>query len=103
MIGTRALKRWRENYYVGNALAAVTRPAFLISRRLSLGIQRIIKKNGAEIQLRNGRKLLFGRDAGVNLASRLFWNGLDGFEPETAKTLCFFFSGIFAFGGGGGK
>jgi FkbM family methyltransferase len=91
MIGSRVLKRWRENYYVSNALAAVARPANLISRRLNLEIQQKIKKNGTAVRLPNGRMLRFARDAGVNLASLLFWNGLNGFEPDTAKTLCFFF------------
>jgi hypothetical protein len=81
MIGTRVLKRWRENYYVSNALASIAKPMYLISHGLSLGIQRKVKKNSIAIRLPNGRTLRFARDAGVDLASLLFWKGLYGFEP----------------------
>ena len=35
--------------------------------------------------------MVIGRDAGVALASLLFWKGLDGYEPETSRALRFFF------------
>jgi len=91
MIDRRDLRRLRENYYVSNALATVARPLHLIFRRFGLQLQTTVKKNGAAIRLPNGRTLRFARDAGINLANLLFWQGLEGFEPYTAKTLCFFF------------
>ena len=91
MTAVQVLKKWRENYYVSNALAAVARPAYLVSQRLSGRLKRTIRKNGVAVRLPNGQILRFARDAGVDLASLLFWSGMDGFEPKTAKTLCFFF------------
>jgi len=42
MVGVRSLKRWRENYLVSNALAAIARPVHRISQNLSLEIERKI-------------------------------------------------------------
>ncbi len=36
--------------------------------------------------------MTIGRDAGVGLASLLFWHGVDGYKRETSETLRFFFS-----------
>ena len=91
MIGRQLLKRLRENYYAGNTLAAIARPLNYFSQRLSCEIKRKIKKNGVAIELPNGRTLRIARDAGVGVASLLFWSGLNGFEPYTCRTLRFFF------------
>jgi hypothetical protein len=85
MLGDRLLKRWRENYYFGNALATVARPMYWASQRLSLEIAQKVRKNGVAVRLPNGQKLRFGRDAGVNIASLLFWKGVDGYEPDTLR------------------
>ena len=91
MTGRQLLNRVRENYYVGNALAVVAKPLNYFSQGLSAEIKRKIKKNGVAIRLPNGRSLRIGRNAGVGIASAVFWNGLNGFEPHTSKTLRFFF------------
>jgi FkbM family methyltransferase len=85
------LRSARENYHVSSILAAVARPVRSGCLHLSTQIQRKVKKNGAAIPLPNGRILQIDRDAGVNLASLLFWNGLDGYEAQTSLTLRFFF------------
>ena len=59
--------------------------------RLALRIERSVRKNGVTIQLPNGKNLTIGRDAGIGMASLLFWHGLDGYEPETSRTLRFLF------------
>jgi FkbM family methyltransferase len=91
MIGSGLLKRWRENPYASAALAAIARPVHGICRELSRQIERKVRKNGATIALPNGRTMRIGRDAGVTMASLLYWNGLGGYEPETSRTLRFFF------------
>lgn len=88
---SRSLKRWRENYYASLTLAAVANPVHRICRRLSSELPRKIKKNGTAIRLPNGRTLRIARDAGVGLASLLFWSGWDSYEPQTSRTLQFFF------------
>jgi FkbM family methyltransferase len=50
-------------------------------------LQRKVRKNGVTIRLPNGKDLRFAKDAGIGLASLLYWSGIDGFEPETSKAL----------------
>jgi FkbM family methyltransferase len=91
MFGSKVLKSSRENYYVSAILAALAKPAHGACRKLAVQLERKIKKNGVAIRLPNGRTMRLGRDSGVTIASLLFWNGLDSFEPHTSRTLRFFF------------
>jgi FkbM family methyltransferase len=91
MLGSSVLKRWRENYYGSTVLAAVAKPVNLACRELSKQIEKKVKKNGATISLPNGRTMRIARDAGVGMASLLYWNGLDSYEARTSRTLRFFF------------
>jgi len=90
-IGT-ILQDWRENYLLSNSLVAIARPIWFISRRLAMQIETKVKKNGVTIRLANGKNLAIARDAGVGVASLLFWHGLDGYERDTSIALQFFFS-----------
>ena len=91
MLHGRFLRRARENYYISNALATVARPLYRVCRRLSAELSAKIRKNGAAIELPNGRTLRFARNAGIDISSALFWNNLEAFEPATSKALRFFF------------
>jgi FkbM family methyltransferase len=91
MLGSGVLRRWRENYYGSAVLAAVAKPVDLACRELSSQIEKKVKKNGAAISLPNGRTMRIGCDAGVSIASLLYWNGLDSYEVQTSRTLRFFF------------
>ena len=84
---TGVLKRWRDNYYLSSLLAGCAKPQASVSSHFAHRAQRSIHKNGVTIQLPNGKKMTVGRDAGIGLASLLFWHGLDGYEPETSRTL----------------
>jgi len=88
---TRLLKRWRGNYYVAGLLAFAAKPLRFIFARSALSIERKVQKNGVTIRLPNGGRLSLARDSGIAIASLLFWHGLDGYEPETSRTLRFFF------------
>jgi FkbM family methyltransferase len=88
---TRLLKRWRDNYYVSLLLASSAKPLRFISARTARGLEQKVRKNGVLIRLPNGKNMSIGRDAGIGIASTLFWHGLDGYEPETSRTLRFFF------------
>jgi FkbM family methyltransferase len=46
-----------------------------------------VRKNGVTVRLPNGKDLRFAKDAGIEMASLLFWGGIDGNEPETSKAL----------------
>jgi FkbM family methyltransferase len=88
---TRVAKRWRENYYWSLLLCAATRPVHSACMTVAEQIQRKIRKNSVQFRLPNGQVMQIGRDAGIAIASLLFWHGLDGHEPEVSRTLRFFF------------
>ena len=87
----RLLKRWRDNYYVSLLLAYSLQPLRSISFRAASSVERKVRKNGVTIRLPNGNNLSIARNVGIGIASLLFWHGLDGHEPETSRTLRFFF------------
>lgn len=87
----RLLKRWRDNYYLSQLLAYPARPLHLVFSQAALHLERKVRKNGVTIRLPNGANMILGRDAGIGMASLLFWHGLDGYEPETSRTLRFLF------------
>jgi FkbM family methyltransferase len=91
------LKSARENYYVSAILATIAKPIRFACFQIGTEIERKVKKNGVAISLPNGRLLRIDRDAGVGLASLLFWNGLDGYEVDTSETLRFFFERTVTF------
>jgi len=81
------LKRWRDNYYLSLLLAHPARRLRGISHRFGRRLERSVRKNGVTIRLPNGKRMTIGKDAGVGMASLLFWHGIDGYEPETSRTL----------------
>jgi FkbM family methyltransferase len=88
---TKFLKHTRENYYVSMLLAGVARPAHAACVRVSSQLQKKVRKNGGTFVVSEGKVLRIARDAGVAIASILFWKGVNGFEPETCATLRFLF------------
>ena len=91
------LKSAREHYYISSILAAVARPIRFACLRLGTQIELKVKKNGAAISLPNNQVLRIGRDAGIGMASLLFWKGLEGYEPPTSHTLRSFFERATSF------
>jgi FkbM family methyltransferase len=87
----KSLKRLRENYYLSRTLSAGTKPLYAAFAGTASQVLRKVKRNGVRVLLPNGKELKIARDSGVSLATSLFWHGIDGFEPETSKTLRFFF------------
>lgn len=93
----KLLKRWRDNFYLSQLLAGLAKPLRSVTSQTARQLERKVRKNGVTILLPNSRKLSIGRNSGIGIASLLFWRGLDGFEPETSKTLRFFFERVTAF------
>lgn len=87
----RFLKRWRDNYYLSSLLAHSLKPLRRVCSQTARNIQQTVRKNGVTIRLPNGKKMSIARDSGIGLASLLFWHGIDSHEPETSRTLRFFF------------
>ena len=87
----RLLKRWRDNYFISSVLSCSLKPLQLVCSVTGRKIQQSVRKNGVSIRLPNGRKMSIGKNAGIAFSSLLFWHGLDGHEPETSRTLRFFF------------
>jgi FkbM family methyltransferase len=93
----RLVKRWRDNYYLSSLLAYSSKPFRTISVETARIIEKRVRKNGATIRLPNGKTMSIARDAGIGIASLLFWYGLDGYEPETSRTLRFLFERAASF------
>lgn len=86
-----ALRRSREHYYLSCMLSALTKPVHRLTSGVARQIEMKVKRNGVAVRLPNGATMRLGRNAGVALASSLFWHGLEGHEPETSRILRFFF------------
>lgn len=91
------LKRWRENYYCSLLLSAAAKPVHSLCARAAFQLETKVKKNGIRLRLPNDQVLRMARDAGIGLASGLFWHGLDGHEAETSKALRLFFERALTF------
>jgi len=94
---TRLLKRWRDNYYLSQLLSYSAKPLRFVSSQVAVQIVRKVRKNAVTIRLPNGKNLSIAQNAGIGISSLLFWHGLDGFEPDTSRTLRFFFERVSTF------
>ena len=88
---TQTLKRWRENYYFSRVLSSALKPIHALGSACARQIQTKVRRNGASVRLPNGQIMRISRDAGIALASALYWQGYAGVEPETSRALRFFF------------
>jgi FkbM family methyltransferase len=91
------MKRVRENYYCSLLLAQLAKPIQRVCGKLASQLKRSVRKNGVGARLPSGQIMRIARDSGIGLASLLFWDGIDGYERETSKTLRFFFSRVQTF------
>ncbi len=89
-IKTNAATRVRETGFrlmcvkpVNTALRSAVKP---FSKRLPWGVVHSIPMIGEiEIDLPDGRQLVLVSDGYDSLASRMYWSGIDGFEPESLR------------------
>jgi FkbM family methyltransferase len=86
-----AIRRSREEYYFSRVVSVAARPLHSLCSGFARQIEMKVKRNGVSVRLANGAIMRLVRDAGVSLASALYWHGIDGHEPETSKALRFFF------------
>lgn len=97
MIAKRLLHRFRENFYCSTVVATLAKPIHAACAQVAWQLPRSVRKNGVSLHLPNGRKLRLCRDSGVDLASLLYWRGVEGYEPQTCRTLRFFFDRVSSF------
>jgi FkbM family methyltransferase len=93
----RLLKRWRDNYYFSLLVANAAKPLRFVSARAAKHLEQKVRKNGVTIRLLSGKNLSIAKNSGIGIASLLFWHGLDGFEPDTSRTLRIFFERVTTF------
>lgn len=86
-----ALRKAREGYFFSRILSTPAKPVHWFCSRLARQIEMKVKRNGVALRLPNGATMRMARDAGIGLASSLYWHGIDGHERETSRTLRFFF------------
>ena len=89
---SNSLRKFRESYIASTVLVWLATPIEQVCGFAVRQIHRKIKKNGVPIVLPNGRQFVMARDAGISMATALFWHGIEGFEPQTCRTLRFFFA-----------
>ena len=94
---TRTLKRWREDVFFSHILSNLTWPVHYLSQNCMQQIENKVKRNGVSIRLPNGKTISVAENASVRMASALFWKGIEGLEPETSRTLRFFFERVNTF------
>ncbi len=87
----RRIKRLRERYLFSLFLSWLAKPFHRLCSNAASQIKSKVRRNSVSIRLPNGSQMKVARDAGIWLASLLFWDGLDGYEKETSRTLRFFF------------
>jgi hypothetical protein len=87
----KLLRRWRDNYYLSLFLAYSLKPLWFVSAQAARCIPQKVRKNGVTIRLPNGKTMSIAKNSGIGIASLLFWHGIDGYEPETSRTLRFLF------------
>lgn len=85
------LRKSREEYVFSRILSTAAKPVHALCSKVAQHIERKVKRNGVVTRLPNGATMRLGRDAGIGLASALYWHGIDGHERETSQALRFFF------------
>ena len=91
MILYQYFRRLRYNFIVSKILVFLTKPIHTISLIVLQALSTKIKVNGKSIHLA-GVKILFPKDIGIGINSKLFWSGMDGYEALTSKSLIIFFN-----------
>jgi len=85
----RALKRWRDHAVVSRVLATVLKPVQRFCGWLDGKIRWHVRFNGGVV-FYDGIRLVFPREVGVVYSSLIFWEGTNGYEPNTWKVLRYF-------------
>lgn len=76
----------RYRYFVSKTLILFFNPIYNLSQYLIVFISRSIKINGRTITY-SGYRIKFPKNVGINFSTQVFWNGTEGVEPLTVRTL----------------
>src|SRR5260221_11284345 len=83
-------RKLRYNLFVSHVLMALTRPFYLLALLLVRWISIKVKVNGTVVNYA-GTTIRFPKSVGINICSRIYWLGTEGFEPLAGKTLLLLF------------
>jgi FkbM family methyltransferase len=86
MAGLAALRRLRFNPVVADTLYWVARPLFDIAGFARGVFSQRLRRNGGSAEY-DGIALHFPRNVGSEFISSICWHDIDGFEPDTWRTL----------------
>lgn len=81
----RYFKVIKYHYLVARVLKVVFYPVLLLSGA-GAWLKKRLKVNGCTVQYQ-GQTLVFPRNVGVNVASRIYWYGSEGFEPRMGRAM----------------
>lgn len=76
----------RFNYYIALILLYLLLPAQKIFSFFGNQIQMKVWRNGGKVKY-DGINICFPKNIGVSYSSLIYWNGVNGFEPNTWKVL----------------
>jgi FkbM family methyltransferase len=91
-----SFKKWRYNYAVSHIAVYVLLPIYKLAAFLRSFISTKVKVNGIPIRYGDVR-ISFPKNVGININSRIFWNGETGYEGLTSKTFTLMFQGSDVF------
>ncbi len=84
------LKSMQYNFYVSRIFLFICYPIVCLLELITKKLKKSVKVNGKEL-VYNGNPIKFPKDVGINFSSQVFWNGTNGVEPLTVKTLSIIF------------
>ncbi len=82
----RFFNKIRYQYHLSLLARHITRPVEQLCRIVADQIRMKVWVNGGTVNY-DGMKITFPRNVGVSYASDIFWNDVDGFEPNTWRVI----------------
>lgn len=92
----RFLNKLRYQYHISLVARYASRPIKRICETVANQIKMKVWVNGGNVNY-DGMTISFPRNVGVSYCSSIFWNGVDGFEPDTWRIIKHFLCGSTIF------
>jgi len=82
----RFLNRIRHQYHLSLLARCIAWPMACLCRTVADQLRMKVWVNGGTVEY-DGISLAFPRNVGVGYASNIYWNGVNGFEPDTWRVI----------------